>query len=84
MSRGTNLETRRPGTIIAEATEVDQFPLNHYQWLDSDGDWWGDNQVGDDADAFVCLRKLHRRPVWLPRHRWRLIFRPDCQLGAVS
>ena len=30
---------------------VDKFPLNNYQWEDTDGDWYGDNQLGDDADG---------------------------------
>ena len=37
--------------MIINATQVDKFPLDNNQWEDTDGDWYGDNQFGDDADG---------------------------------
>ena len=42
---------------------ADAFPIDKTQWMDSDGDGYGDNQSGTNPDACVNeLRQAHVRP----------------------
>ncbi len=42
-----------PGIYNSGATQVDQFPLDRYQWADSDGDWIGDEPNTPRSDGCV-------------------------------
>jgi WD40 repeat protein len=44
-----------PGWFDSEATEVDKFPLDRYQWVDTDGDWVGDEPDTPRTDS--CVNK---------------------------
>ena len=44
-------EPEWPGIYDVNATRVDQFPLDRYQWMDSDGDWVGDQPFTPRSDA---------------------------------
>jgi len=40
-----------PGIYDSEATQVDKFPLDRYQWQDTDGDWIGDEPNTPRSDG---------------------------------
>ncbi len=42
-----------PGWYDSQATQVDKFPLDRYQWTDSDGDWIGDEPNSPRSDGCV-------------------------------
>ena len=42
-----------PGWYDSQATQVDKFPLDRYQWADSDGDWIGDEPNTPRSDGCV-------------------------------
>jgi WD40 repeat protein len=44
-----------PGWFDSEATQVDKFPLDRYQWVDTDGDWVGDEPDTPRTDS--CVNK---------------------------
>jgi len=43
--------TEWPGDLASVAEKIDTFPLDRTQWLDSDGDWIGDNELSDRPDG---------------------------------
>ena len=42
-----------PGWYDSQATQVDKFPMDRYQWADSDGDWIGDEPNTPRTDGCV-------------------------------
>jgi len=42
-----------PGWFDSQATQVDQFPLDRYQWTDTDGDWIGDEPNTPRSDGCI-------------------------------
>ncbi|MFL2962299.1 MAG: hypothetical protein ACJZ2K_04895 [Candidatus Poseidoniaceae archaeon] len=42
-----------PGIYNSEATQVDKFPLDRYQWQDTDGDWIGDEENTPRSDGCI-------------------------------
>ena len=50
-----DMDERWPGWFDSEATQVDKFPLDRYQWVDTDGDWVGDEPDTPRTDS--CVNK---------------------------
>ena len=48
-----DMDERWPGWFDSEATQVDKFPLDRYQWVDTDGDWVGDEPDTPRTDSCV-------------------------------
>ena len=42
-----------PGWFDSQATQVDKFPLDRYQWADTDGDWIGDEPNTPRSDGCI-------------------------------
>ena len=66
-----------PDSSWTVANGADTAPNDSTQWLDTDGDGYGDNPSGTNGLMRACsCRNIDRRSRRLPGHRWRRIFRP--------